>query len=110
MSPRLSGGNRLSTSLSTLKSALTLESTFLSGFTLASALLGTFWRALGPPEPTSPCHKQYTVETLLPGAAAWTFLASLPYKIMNAHASIVAGRLRLTGGHNLATMGELSEV
>ena len=51
-----------------------------------------------------------TVETLLLGAAAWTFLASLPYKIMNAHASIVAGRLRLTGGHNLATMGGLSEV
>ena len=25
----------------------------MSGSTLASALLGTFWRALGPPEPTS---------------------------------------------------------
>ena len=43
----------MSTSLSTLKSALTLKSTFLSGSTLTSALLGTFRRALGPPEPTS---------------------------------------------------------
>ena len=53
MSPRLSSATRLSTSLSTLKSVLTLKSTFLSGSTLTSAILGTFWRALGPPEPTS---------------------------------------------------------
>ena len=55
----MSGGTRLSTFLSTQTSALTLKSPFLSGSTLASALLGTSWRALGPPEPTSKQRRIY---------------------------------------------------
>ena len=51
MSPLRSKAKNVSTFLSTQKSALTLKSLFLSGSTLASALLGAFWRALGPPEP-----------------------------------------------------------
>ena len=51
-----------------------------------------------------------SVETLLPGATAWTFLASLPYKTDNAVASIVGGRLLLTGGSKMATMASTSAV
>ena len=51
LSPLWSKAKNESTLLSTQKSALTLKSLFLSGSTLASALLGAFWRALGPPEP-----------------------------------------------------------
>ena len=39
-----------------------------------------------------------SVMTLLPGADAWTLLASLPKAMYGARASIVRGRLRLTGG------------
>ena len=39
-----------------------------------------------------------SVLTLLPGAEAWTPLASLPRPLAYAPASIVGGRLRLTGG------------
>ena len=45
---------RLSIFFSTQKNGFTLESPFLSRFTLKSALLGTLWRALGPSEPTYP--------------------------------------------------------
>ena len=51
LSPLWSKAKIEGTLLSTQKSALTLKSLFLSGSTLASALLGAFWRALGPPEP-----------------------------------------------------------
>ena len=36
--------------------------------------------------------------TLLPGAEDWTDLASLPRPLWGAQASIVGGRLRVTGG------------
>merc|ERR1712037_404942 len=39
-----------------------------------------------------------SVLTLLPGATAWTPLASLPRTLGYAHASIVRGQMRLTGG------------
>ena len=40
-----------------------------------------------------------SVVTLLPGATAWTPLASLPRRLSSARASIVAGgRLRVVGG------------
>ena len=35
---------------------------------------------------------------LLPGATAWTSLASLPRTLIYAQASIVGGRLRVNGG------------
>jgi len=41
-----------------------------------------------------------SVLTLLHGAQAWTPLASLPRPLKGARASIVAGRMRLTGGMN----------
>ena len=41
------------------------------------------------------------VRILLPGATAWDSLASLPRVLYNAHASIVGGRFRLTGGADL---------
>ena len=41
-----------------------------------------------------------SVLTLLPGAADWTSLASLPRTLAYAKASIVGGRLRLTGGRD----------
>ena len=41
-----------------------------------------------------------SVVTLLPGATAWTPLASLPRPLSSAQASIVGGRLRVTGGHD----------
>ena len=40
-----------------------------------------------------------SVLTLLPGAADWTSLASLPRLLYDAQASIVGGRLRVTGGY-----------
>ena len=39
-----------------------------------------------------------SVLTLLPGATAWTPLASLPRALSGARASIVGGRLRVNGG------------
>ena len=39
-----------------------------------------------------------SVLSLPPGAPAWTTLASLPRSLYGAKASIVGGRLRLTGG------------
>ena len=41
-----------------------------------------------------------SVLTLLPGATAWTPLTSLPTALSQAQASIVRGRLRVTGGHD----------
>ena len=46
---------------------------------------------------TSPGYTS-SVLTLLPGAEDWTSLASLPRPLYAARASIVGGRLRLTGG------------
>ena len=40
-----------------------------------------------------------SVLTLLPGAEDWTPLASLPRPLVGARASIVGGRLRVTGGY-----------
>ena len=40
-----------------------------------------------------------SVLTLLPGAEDWTDLASLPRPLAYARASIVGGRLRVTGGY-----------
>ena len=39
-----------------------------------------------------------SVLTLLPGASSWTPLASLPRSLYGARASIVGGKMRLTGG------------
>ena len=41
-----------------------------------------------------------TVVTLLPGASVWTSLASLLRPLRGARASIVAGKMRLTGGYD----------
>jgi len=41
-----------------------------------------------------------SVLTLLPGAKAWTPLASLPRALGFAHASIVGGKMRVTGGRD----------
>jgi len=41
-----------------------------------------------------------SVLTLLPGAQAWTPIASLPRSFYLARASIVGGKMRLTGGDN----------
>ena len=41
-----------------------------------------------------------SVLTLLPGATAWTPLASLPRTLRYAHASIVGGKMRVTGGRD----------
>ena len=41
-----------------------------------------------------------SVLTLLPGAEAWTPLASLPRALEGARASVVGGKLRVTGGFN----------
>ena len=40
-----------------------------------------------------------SVMTLLPGATAWTPLASLPRPVSGAQASLVRGRIRLSGGY-----------
>ena len=39
-----------------------------------------------------------SVVTLLPGATAWTPIASLPRTLSRARASTVGGRMRVTGG------------
>ena len=49
-----------------------------------------------------------SVLTLLPEATAWVPLASLPYALWHAKASIVGGRMRLTGG--LDDFSKVSEV
>ena len=41
-----------------------------------------------------------SVLILLSGAEDWTDLASLPRPLFNARASIVGGRLRVTGGED----------
>ena len=41
-----------------------------------------------------------SVLTLLPGATAWTPLASLPRTLGLAQASIVGGKMRVTGGRD----------
>ena len=41
-----------------------------------------------------------TVLTLLPGATAWTPLASLPRALVYSQASIVGGKMRVTGGYD----------
>ena len=40
-----------------------------------------------------------SVLTLLPGAPDWTPLASLPRALSSARASIVGGKIRVTGGY-----------
>ena len=41
-----------------------------------------------------------SVLTLLPGAPAWSPLASLPTTLFSAGASIVGGKIRVTGGYD----------
>ena len=41
-----------------------------------------------------------SVLTLLPGAPAWTPIASLPRALKWARASIVGGKIRVTGGYD----------
>ena len=41
-----------------------------------------------------------SVLTLLPGAEAWTSLASLPRPLTAARASVVGGKIRLVGGYD----------
>ena len=40
-----------------------------------------------------------SVLTLLPGAPAWTPLASLPTALVDAQASVVGGKIRVIGGY-----------
>ena len=71
----------------------------LQAFVVAGGMfLGKYWTAID------------SVETFLPGATAWTYLASLPYKTKNAVFSIIGDRLTLTGGWNMAIMAPTSEV
>ena len=49
-----------------------------------------------------------SVVTLLPEATAWTPLASLPFALWHAKASIVGGRIRVTGGWDESS--QVSEV
>ena len=42
----------------------------------------------------------FSVLTLLPGARSWTTLASLPRRLQSAGASVVGGKMRVTGGWN----------
>ena len=42
-----------------------------------------------------------SVLTLLPDATAWTTLSSLPTALGSAGASIVGGRIRVTGGNSV---------
>ena len=52
-----------------------------------------------------------SVLILLPGATAWTTIASLPHKLMRARASVVGGRMRVTGGWSgSGLLGYRSEV
>ena len=46
-----------------------------------------------------------SVLTLLPGAPAWTPLASLPRKLWGARASVVGGNIRVTGGSDGSATG-----
>ena len=48
-----------------------------------------------------------SVVTLLPGATAWTPLASLPRKLYRARASVVSGKMRVTGGYRGAYRSEV---
>ena len=48
-----------------------------------------------------------SVLTLLPGAPAWTPLASLPRAMAWARASIVGGKIRVTGGYDGARRSEV---
>ena len=41
-----------------------------------------------------------SVITLLPGALAWTSLASLPRDMSHFHASIVGGKIRVVAGYD----------
>ena len=50
-----------------------------------------------------------SVVTLLPGATTWTPLASLPRPVSVAKASLVKGRVRLSGGY-LGYLGYSSQV
>ena len=71
----------------------------LQAFVVAGGMfIGRYWTAID------------SVETFLPGATAWTYLASLPYKTKNAVFSIIGDRLTLTGGWNMAIMAPTSEV
>ena len=49
---------------------------------------------------TDGTNRLSSVLTLLPGAPAWTPLASLPRALEGARASIVGGKIRVTGGYD----------
>ena len=51
-----------------------------------------------------------SVQILLPGAKSWTPLAPLPHALVGAQASIVRGRIRVTGGSpdNLSYRSEVT--
>ena len=48
---------------------------------------------------TDGSNRLASVLTLLPGAPAWTPLASLPRVLVLARASVVGGKIRVTGGY-----------
>ena len=48
-----------------------------------------------------------SVVTLLPGALAWTPLASLPSGLSAARASIIKGKMRLSGGYHSSYRSEV---
>ena len=50
---------------------------------------------------TDGSNRLSSVLTLLPGAPAWTPLASLPRGLSSARASIVGGKIRVTGGYDV---------
>ena len=49
-----------------------------------------------------------SVVTLLPGAEDWTPLASLPRPVSSARASVVRGRIRLTGGWTGSSVSQVT--
>ena len=48
-----------------------------------------------------------SVLTLLPGATAWTPLASLPSRLSAARVSIIKGKMRLSGGYHSSYRSEV---
>ena len=71
-------------------SFIDLEKLFFKAYVVAGGLTDGFYSPIS------------SVLTLLPGAPAWTPLASLPRQLRYAPASIVGGKIRLTGGVDAA--------
>ena len=64
---------------------------FVQAYIVAGGWISDHWS-------DRPCGQTCPVVTLLPGATTWTPLASLPWRLRYARASIVGGRIRINGG------------